>query len=171
MFTNIQIDIDSLPKVESIDFVSVKRSYFYILLFNYGISYLTLISVLIITNFLIEDSGLNFSITLVISLLSFALLIHLGILKLGFKNRKYALREKDIVFSKGYLQVTTTILPFNRVQHVEISRSLLERKFNLSTLKIYTAGDSGSDLSIGGLSQNDAEAINVYLTTLLNGSV
>lgn len=171
MFTNVQIDINELPKLEDVNLITINKSYFYILLFNYGLIYLTLIGILFTIKKIFQNSSLSFTLSLFIVLLIIAIPIHFVILKLAFKNRRYALRERDIIFSKGYIQLSTIILPFNRVQHVEISRSFLARKLNLSTLKIYTAGDSGSDLTISGLSQNDAHSINTYITTLLNESV
>jgi len=37
------------------------------------------------------------------------------------------------------------------VQHLRIDQGPIERKFNLSRLKIFTAGGNSSDLSIPGL--------------------
>lgn len=171
MFTNIQIDINQLPKIEDVQLKPINKRYFNILLFNCGFFYLILMAGLMAANYFIEDGNVNFPLKLLIGLILIVLILHIVFLKLAFKNRRYALREKDLIFSKGYITFKTTILPFNRVQHVEISKSFLERKLGLSTLKIYTAGNAGSDLTIRGLSQNEAHSINTYLTTLLNESV
>lgn len=171
MFTNIQIDIDTLPKVEDVNLLPVKKAYFYILVFNRCFITLILIGILSSINFFIENSNIELVYNSLLVILIVGLFLQIIFLKLGFKYRKFALREKDIIYSKGFLQLSTTILPFNRVQHVEISKSFLERKLNLATLKIFTAGDSGSDLTISGLSKNDAHSINAYLTKLLNESV
>lgn len=171
MFTNTQIDVEALPKVENLDLKSIQKSYFYVLIINCCMTYVAVIGCLWATNFFIEDSSFRFTLRWFVVLLFITFLIHLVFLKLEFNNRKYALREKDIVFSRGFIQLSIVILPFNRVQHVEISKSFLERKFNLATLKIYSAGNSGSDLVIRGLSEKQAHSINTYLTTLLNGSI
>ncbi|MBW2961404.1 PH domain-containing protein [Mesonia aestuariivivens] len=63
----------------------------------------------------------------------------------------YALREKDIIYRRGYLVSKTTVIPFNRIQHVSISRGIFDKALNISTLKIFTAGGQGSDVSIPGL--------------------
>ncbi|MDT0644278.1 PH domain-containing protein [Zunongwangia sp. F363] len=63
----------------------------------------------------------------------------------------YCLREKDIIYRRGYIVSKTTVISFNRIQHVSISRGVLDKIFKLSTLKIFTAGGSGSDISIPGL--------------------
>ncbi len=54
-------------------------------------------------------------------------------------------------------------IPFNRIQHTEISRGPIERKYELSTLKIYTAGGSTSDLSIPGLEAEEAEQLKEFV--------
>ena len=89
---------------------------------------------------------------------------------LAFKKRKYAIREHDVVYAKGLLVHSITTVPISRIQHVEESRSWLARHFGLSTLKIFTAGESGSDLSINGLNQLEAKGINDFISTKVNGS-
>ena len=171
MFTNTQIDIETLPKVDDIAFIPIEKSYFKILIFNLCFVLVGIIGALLFLKLLITDSGFD-KTAIVLIIVSIVFFVgQFIILALGFKNRKYALREKDIIYSKGLLNFSTTILPFNRVQHVEISRSFLARKLNLSTLEIYTAGEAGSDLKIAGLPDNVAESINEYLTTILNERV
>jgi membrane protein YdbS with pleckstrin-like domain len=87
---------------------------------------------------------------------------------LGFRKRAYAMREKDICYTHGYIISKTIALPYNRVQHIEISRSFIARKLGLSTLKIYSAGESGSDLVIHGLPEKIAEAQYAFLTQVIN---
>jgi uncharacterized protein len=52
---------------------------------------------------------------------------------------------------------TETILPRVRVQHLDLSRGPVERRFGLATLTVYTAGSSLSSVSLSGL--DDATAI------------
>lgn len=75
----------------------------------------------------------------------------------------YALREKDILFRRGYVQQRTTVIPLNRVQHSAVHRSLLDRWLGIASLKIYTAGGSGSDLTIPGLTPEQALRLNEAL--------
>ena len=171
MFTNTQIDIETLPKVADIDLIPIEKSYFKIVIFNFCFVLIGVIGALLGLKFLIEDSKFDKMAGVLIMALIVFFVIQFIVLTLGFKNRKYALREKDIIYSKGLLNFSTTILPFNRVQHVEISRSFLARKLNLATLEVYTAGESGSDLKIEGLPDDVAESINAHLTTMLNERV
>lgn len=63
----------------------------------------------------------------------------------------YALREKDILYRRGFILNKITVVPFNRIQHVTINRDIWDKRLNLSTLNIFTAGGSGSDIRIPGL--------------------
>lgn len=95
-------------------------------------------------------------------LLALVFLSVIGILK-GYKKRSYALREKDLTYRKGWLFTSTTTIPFNRIQHTEVSQGPLERKFDLCSLKIYTAGGSTSDLSIPGLENDEAQVLRDFI--------
>ncbi len=82
----------------------------------------------------------------------------------GYRKRSYALREKDITYKKGWIFRTILTIPFNRIQHTEVSQGPLERKYELCTLKIYTAGGATSDLSIPGLEQDEAQQLRDYIS-------
>lgn len=79
------------------------------------------------------------------------------------KNYGFVVREKDILFQKGVLVLKTTIIPFNRVQHVSSTQSLLDKYFNLKNIKIFTAGGQGSDIKIPGLTPEKALHIKEWI--------
>ena len=83
----------------------------------------------------------------------------------GFPMRGYVLRDKDLTYRAGWMFRKVTTIPFNRIQHSEISQGPLGRLFRLNRLKIYTAGGSTSDLSIPGLDPEVA----VRLRDFVNG--
>ncbi len=82
---------------------------------------------------------------------------------LGFPKKGYLLREHDVSYRSGLLIYKLTSIPFNRIQHVEVSQSMIEKSFGLSTVKIFTAGGSISDLSIPGLLPDKAKQIESFL--------
>lgn len=92
----------------------------------------------------------------------FMLLTFFGINK-GYRRRSYALRDKDLTYKKGWIFYSTTTIPFNRIQHTEVSQGPLERRFELCSLKIYTAGGSTSDLSIPGLEEDEAQQLRDFI--------
>ncbi|MDT0295129.1 PH domain-containing protein [Mesonia ostreae] len=79
------------------------------------------------------------------------------------KNYGFVVREKDILFQKGVLVIKTTIIPFNRVQHVSTTQSLLDKYFKLKNVKIFTAGGQGSDIKIPGLTPEKALHIKEWI--------
>lgn len=60
---------------------------------------------------------------------------------------------------QGRLWRTETRVPATRVQHLDLKRGPLERRFRLSTLVIHTAGTRHSAVSIAGLDVDDAERL------------
>lgn len=73
------------------------------------------------------------------------------------------LREQDILFKHGMFWRSVTIVPFNRIQHLETHRGPIERKLGLASLKFYTAGGAGADLKVAGLEAQRAEQIKQYV--------
>lgn len=78
-------------------------------------------------------------------------------------KKGFALRDKDILYKTGVFWHTVTAVPFNRIQHVEKSSTPLDRKFELSTLQLFTAGGSGGDLKIHGLPADNAENLRTFI--------
>ncbi|MEZ4957481.1 MAG: PH domain-containing protein [Saprospiraceae bacterium] len=83
----------------------------------------------------------------------------------------YALREHDVIYQQGVWWQTTTAIPFNRMQHCEISQGPIQNAFKLATLRIFTAGGSNSDLSIDGLDFEEAKLIKDFITGKISGQL
>ncbi len=77
----------------------------------------------------------------------------------GYRRMGFLLREHDLTFQKGWLFRTQVTVPLARIQHSEVHRNPLDRWLGLSTLRIYTAGSSGANLSIPGLKAETANAL------------
>lgn len=90
-------------------------------------------------------------------------LLSLWLTHRGYHLQGYALRARDIVFRKGVIFQNIVTIPFNRVQHCEISQGPIERFFGLKTLEIYTAGGRSSDLSIPGLLPDQAQQFKEFI--------
>ncbi len=147
-FSNEQIDLASLPKYESVAFSSVSSIYLIKMNIQTGIFMLVMTIGLGIFWFFQLDhlqSGIIFAVLLVAFIFRFwnnyKLLQSLG----------YAIREKDIIYKRGFIFSKTTVIPFNRVQHASISRGVWDKLLGISSLNIFTAGGGGSDITIPGL--------------------
>ena len=164
-FTNKSIDIDSLPQFEEVAFQPISKSY----LIKSNLQNLAFLCVAMI--------GWVVAFYFEINQIQLMLLLLGIVLYFGFKfwnisrlqkNYGFALREKDILYRRGYLVNKTTVIPFNRIQHASISRDVLDKMLKISTLEIFTAGGSGSDIRIPGLAPDLAlrlkEALAAKLT-------
>jgi len=152
-FSNEQIDLASLPKYESVVFSSVSSKYLIKMNIQTGIFMLVLaIGVGVFWFFQLNSlqSGLIFSGLLIAFIFRFWNNYKL------LKSLGYALREKDIIYKRGFIFTKTTVIPFNRVQHASISRGVWDKILGISSLSIFTAGGSGSDIAIPGLEPEQA---------------
>lgn len=147
-FTNEPIDIASLPDYREVDFRPISKKYLTKSLLQLGITFLVLLIGWAML-FFFEISVLYRLLSLGI-LLAFFAFFFWNTVKLQ-KNYGYALREKDILYRRGFLVNKITVVPFNRIQHVSTTRGVLDKKLGIATLNIFTAGGSGSDIKIPGL--------------------
>jgi membrane protein YdbS with pleckstrin-like domain len=79
-----------------------------------------------------------------------------GLVRLRYRLWVYQIREDALYLERGVLLHRRTLVPYVRIQHVDTSRGPLERALGLSTLVVYTAGSRGADVSIPGLTPEQA---------------
>jgi membrane protein YdbS with pleckstrin-like domain len=132
-------------------FIPVERKYLSIIFVNGFILLLIVLGVLIYLWTAVTEPKFqaNFQWILLGVLALFLLWISYAYKSFSFKA--YAFRERDITYRTGWLWRSITTVPFNRVQHCEVSQGVIDRYLGLGKLKIYTAGGSSSDVSIPGL--------------------
>jgi membrane protein YdbS with pleckstrin-like domain len=75
---------------------------------------------------------------------------------LHYRKWTYQIRADAIYLERGVVTHVRTLVPYVRIQHVDTSRSPIERTLGLSTLVVYTAGSRGADVSIPGLRPDEA---------------
>jgi membrane protein YdbS with pleckstrin-like domain len=93
-----------------------------------------------------------------LALPAFLVLFGLGVawVRLRYRRWVYQIREEAIYLERGVVVHRRTLVPYVRIQHVDTSRGPLERALGLSTLVVYTAGSRGADISIPGLTPEEA---------------
>ncbi|WP_339623935.1 PH domain-containing protein [uncultured Winogradskyella sp.] len=168
LFSNTQIEIADLPKSEDLNLNLISPKYFKIILFNTILVYALFVAAFLTFNLVADEPEVKTAFWYFLVVACVLCAISVLFFAIGFKKRKYAMRQKDITYSHGYLLNKTITLPYNRIQHIEIARSFLARKLGLSTLKIYSAGQSGGDLAIKGLPEDIAETQYAFLTKIIN---
>ncbi|MBT8067059.1 MAG: PH domain-containing protein [Gammaproteobacteria bacterium] len=167
MFDNDEISPGDLPSVDTIDWQSMDPK---LLRRNLTASGIALVFVVAGIGFLQVVLGIAFAdenseiklgwlwvlpVLIAIPLFSWP--------PISFPRKGYAVRDKDIVYKNGVFWRTVTAIPFNRIQHVEKSSTPLDRRFQLATLQLFTAGGSGGDLKIHGLPTRTAEKMRVFI--------
>lgn len=83
-----------------------------------------------------------------------------------YQTWTYVIRSDSLYLSRGVFTRVRTVVPYVRVQHIDTTRSPLERLLGLSTLVVYTAGSRGADVRIPGLTPDRATTLQERLERL-----
>lgn len=156
--------VTTYPNITEVLFTRIDKKYLIVLLVNFCLKSAVLFSVIFgLTRMEFEDFFLQDYSFYLYAILTVVLAVNFILILLGFNNRKYAVREKDISYKKGVLLSELTSVPYNRIQHLNVTESIFERTFQLASLHIFTAGDDSSDLVIKGLPKKRAYEIREYI--------
>jgi len=163
-FTNSILLPENLPEIDSKTFNRLDRKYLKIMFIRIIIFFFLTSGILIAILFLAEEIP-----TRLVSILAGSAIILITVISyivsvLGFPRKGYLVREQDISFQRGIITYKLTTVPFNRIQHVEVNQGIMAKIFKLSSVKLYTAGGSASDLSIPGLPADDAQKLKAFLS-------
>ena len=161
-FTNNQVHLEDVPQLAVLEYSKLKPAYRNVSLISTTLFFVVFAAVSFGFRFSDNEIFTEKSVY-IFSVLGTLYLLSMLMAYLGFKKKSYALRERDIVYNKGLIWQSSTVIPFNRVQHCEISQGPIERLFGLSELKIFTAGGSSSDMSIPGLDPDTANRVKEYI--------
>src|SRR6185295_13446375 len=99
-----------------------------------------------------------------------ALLLPAALLALGVlatlilprrRYRHWGYREggEELEIRRGMIVRVRTIVPFGRVQHIDVAQGPVQRRFGLATLVLHTAGTQGAAVPLPGLLHGEAEAM------------
>ncbi|WP_205479327.1 PH domain-containing protein [Sphingomonas arenae] len=76
-----------------------------------------------------------------------------------WKRLGYQLTPSLLQVVRGWLFHTDTIVPFIRVQHIDVTRGPLDKMFGTATLVVHTAGTHNSIVTLPGLAPERASEI------------
>ena len=96
--------------------------------------------------------------------------VFVGLLAERFVTRRfrawaYAEREDDLLVRRGVLFARLSVVPYGRMQFIDVAAGPLERAFGLATLKMHTAA-AASDARIPGLTVAEATRLRDRLAEL-----
>lgn len=83
----------------------------------------------------------------------------------NWRSWRYAERADDLLITRGVMWHALTVVPYGRMQLVEVTSGPLERRFKLASLQLHTAA-AATDAKIPGLAPEEAERLRDRLTEL-----
>jgi len=82
-----------------------------------------------------------------------------------FRAWSYQERDEDLLVSRGVLIRRLSVVPYGRMQFVDVTAGPVERAYRLATLKLHTAA-AASDARIPGLERDEAARLRDRLAEL-----
>ncbi len=83
-----------------------------------------------------------------------AILLILRIPMRRYSARGYQMSADRLRVVRGLLFRSDTVVPFGRVQHIDVNQGPLERFFGIATLTLHTAGNHNASVSLPGLQED-----------------
>ncbi|MEU9243113.1 PH domain-containing protein [Streptomyces sp. NPDC048385] len=83
----------------------------------------------------------------------------------NWRSWRYAERADDLLITRGVLWRQETVVPYGRMQLVEVTSGPVERHFGLASVQLHTAA-AATDATIPGLDPAEAERLRDRLTEL-----
>ena len=68
-----------------------------------------------------------------------------------YERLGYVLGDEELRVARGYFFRIDTIVPFVRVQHIDVGQGPVERRYGLSHLIVHTSGTHNSTVTLPGL--------------------
>lgn len=162
-YNNPHIPIATIPQFQEIPLQRVEPDYKKVLYFNWSIVFTIVIGILVAVFITNKELHTWWAVTIAAITVVCSMAITTASIEIGFKNRSWALRDKDFLFKNGWLFQSTHIIPFTKVQHCILKTGPISRRYKLASLRFMTAASHQRDLSINGLSQIDAEKIKGWI--------
>lgn len=161
LFTNNQLDLQGLPEAEQLEMIPLEPIYKRVRYISAAI--IAIVFIIAAWAIAWAQEGLypyGYFGAGLISVFAGSMVLYNGHL---YHYMGYAIREKDITYKSGWLWKSMITVPFNRVQHCDLRQGILDRRFGLSKLTIYTAGGQSTDLMIPGLLPETAEKLKTFI--------
>lgn len=155
-FVNNVLSLEDLPRYEEVKTTPVSKEYKKVIIWNFGIT-VCILGGIDMAFFFIDD--LKEFKWIAVALTGIFLVLNLTFRLKAFERRSWAVRDHDIIHRHGILSAITTVVPFNRIQHVSVKEGIFSRMYGLAALQIFTAGGNEADLKIAGLPKDAAEQV------------
>ena len=103
-------------------------------------------------------------------LIAAAVVLVAGAVALVFVTRRvrawgYTERDEDLIVRRGVLFSRMSVVPYGRMQFIDVTAGPIERSFALATVRLHTAA-AASDARIPGLNRDEAARLRDRLAEL-----
>jgi hypothetical protein len=88
-----------------------------------------------------------------------------GVVGRRFRSWGYAERADDLLVRRGVMFARLSVVPYGRMQFIDVTAGPLERLFGLATVRLHTAA-AATDARIPGLAQAEAARLRDRLAEL-----
>jgi hypothetical protein len=75
-----------------------------------------------------------------------------------YRSWGYAEREDDLIVTRGLMFRHVSVVPYGRMQFIDVTAGPIDRAFGLATVQLHTAA-AATDARIPGLLRADADAL------------
>lgn len=73
-----------------------------------------------------------------------------------YRHWGYDMGTDRLRIVRGYMFYRDTVVPFGRIQHIDVDQGPIDRRYDLATLTVHTAGNHNSKVVLPGLRHADA---------------
>jgi hypothetical protein len=80
-----------------------------------------------------------------------------------YRAWRWRMDEDEIRIASGVMISSDTVVPFGRVQHIDVLRGPLQRGLGLASLVLHTAGTRSAAVLLPGLDANEAERMRDHI--------
>lgn len=168
-FTNAEVRPDELPRFDAVQLQAVHRLYpraqlLVVMIIACLVMVPLAVALMVAARALPLWAGLLAFAGTALLFAFFAWLAHRSATVIG-----YAIREHDVIVQSGIFWRKQTIQPISRIQHVEVTRGPLDKRFGLANLRLFSAGTGHLTFQIPGLAVDEAERIKEFILRTQQG--
>lgn len=160
LFQNVEVPIDELPQFQEVQLHPVSRKY---KTMHLVIS--SIIALIAAGGFVAINIAADWTVWFLFGFPALYWLVHFVVVTKGYPWIGYAIREHDVIFRRGWIFRSTTVIPYSKIQHGEVRQSFVERIYGMSRLKLFTAGGTSSDLVIPAIADEEANKLRDFVMT------
>lgn len=162
-FINEQVNAATIPDAQQVNWQPVEKDYLKVLRIQWLIVSVVLLIIAIVLLVLVQSFQEPVAFIAITGGWLFIVAFYFLIMGKSFQCLAYAIREHDILYRRGWLVQKMIACPFNRIQHCSVDAGLLDRKYKLSSLTLFTAGANAADLRISGLKEEMAQNLREFI--------